>query len=40
MSLTEINRSEITPHLRKFIDDIISMTSKIILITSYIALSY
>ena len=40
MSLTEINRSEITPHLRKFIDDIISMTSKIILKRSDIALSY
>lgn len=40
MSLTEINESNITPHLKKFVDDIISMTSKIILKRSDVASSY
>lgn len=40
MSLTEINESNITPHLKKFVDDIISMTSKIVLKRSDIANSY
>lgn len=40
MSLTEINESNITPHLKKFIDDIISITSKIVLKRSDVANSY
>lgn len=40
MSLTEINKSDLTPHLRCFLDDLISMTSGIVIKQNNIASSY
>lgn len=40
MSLTDINTSNLSPHLKNFVDDIISMTSNIVLKRADIANSY